>query len=265
MHSSTLRRLGKRGIESAAKATEAGLQAVGVPSPSALLLLGHMRSGSTLLLHLLMTNPEVSALGERGVVYASSADLARLAIAARIARRSPFRRLRYVADQVNHNHLTPNSRLLQDPRIRILFLLRRPEPTIASILELYRAHYPQAWSASQAVDYYVARLGALMELGEGLFSPACAALITYESLTDLPRETLEALRVFLGLEHGFTQTYATHSFTGTYGDPGPNIVAGRIIHKAPTTEVSLDASELERATSAYDQCSSALARFALHV
>jgi hypothetical protein len=260
-----IRGLRKRAIECAAGAAEGSLQAVGVPSPSALLLLGHMRSGSTLLLHLLMTNPEVSALGERGAVYASSADFARLAIAARIARRSPFRRLRYVVDQVNHNQLTPNGLLLRDPRVRILFLLRRPEPTIASILELYRAHYPQAWSASQAVDYYVQRLRALMELGESLVSPICAALITYEVLTDLPRETLEALRLFLGLEHGFTQTYGTYSFTGKYGDPGPNIVAGRIIKKTPTTQVPLEASELERATLAYDQCRSALARFELPV
>jgi hypothetical protein len=260
-----IRRLGQRAIESAAMAAEAGLQALGVPSPSALLLLGHMRSGSTLLLHLLMTNPEVSAFGERGAVYTSRADLARLAVAARIARRSPFRRLRYVADQVNHNQLTPNSRLLQDPRIRILFLLRRPELTIASILELYRAHYRQAWSPSQAVDYYIARLGALTELGEGLASPRCAALIPYETLTDLPQETLEALRLFLGLRQGFTQTYTTYSFTGKHGDPGPNIAAGRILHKAPTTQVHLDVSELERAARAYDQCRSALARFSLHV
>jgi hypothetical protein len=258
-----IRKLGKRAIESAAMAAEAGLQAVGVPSPSALLLLGHMRSGSTLLLHLLLTNPEVSALGERGAVYTSRADLARLAIASRLARRSPFRRLRYVADQVNHNQLTPNSRLLQDPRVRILFLLRRPELTIASIVELYRAHYRQAWSLSQAVDYYVERLGVLMELGESLASPVCAALIPYEALTDLPQETLEALRRFLGLRQGFTQTYATYAFTGKHGDPGPNIAAGRIIHKAPTTQVHLDVSELARATRAYDQCRSALARFAL--
>jgi|HubBroStandDraft_1064217.scaffolds.fasta_scaffold00124_27 hypothetical protein len=260
-----IRTLRKRVIESAAIAAEGGLQALGVPRPSALLLLGHMRSGSTLLLHLLMTNPEVSALGERGAAYASRADFARLTIAARIARRSPFRRLRYVVDQVNHNQLTPNSRLVQDPRIRILFLLRRPERTIASILELYRAHYPQAWSTSQAVDYYVGRLAALTELGAGIASPGCAALITYETLMDLPLETLEALRLFLGLQQGFTQTYRTYPFTGTFGDPGPNIAAGRIIREVPTAQHHLNVSELERATDAYDRCRSVLARFALHV
>src|SRR5580658_860179 len=133
-----IRRLGKRLIERATLAAETSLDAVGVSSPCALLLLGHMRSGSTLLLHLLMTNPEVSAMGERGAVYASRADLARLALATRWAHRSPFRHLGYVADQVNHNQLTPNLSLLKDPRVRVLFLLRRPELTLACILELYR-------------------------------------------------------------------------------------------------------------------------------
>jgi hypothetical protein len=188
-----------------------------------------------------------------------------LAIASRIARRSPFRRLRYVADQVNHNQLTPDSRLLQDPRVRILFLLRHPEPTIASILELYRTHYGQAWSPPQAVDYYVERLATLIELGESLASPVCAALIPYETLMDLPQETLEALRLFLGLGQGFTQNYITYSFTGKHGDPGPNISAGRIIHKAPTARADLNVTELERARRAYDRCRSALARFALRV
>jgi hypothetical protein len=258
-----MRNVRRRAIEHAVMVTEACLEAIGVSSPSALLLLGHMRSGSTLLLHLLLTNPEVSASGERGAVYASRADLARLALSTRLARRSPFLRLRYVADQVNHNHLTPNRSLLQDPRVRVLFLLRRPELSLASILELYRAHYEQPWSAARAVDYYVERLRVLMDLGESLPSPTCAALIPYETLTESPAEMLEALRLFLGLRQGFSQTYRTHSFTGKHGDPGPNITVGRIIREQATTHIELSVSDLERATKAYAQCSSALARFAL--
>jgi Sulfotransferase domain len=259
----TIRRLKRRAIERAMVVTEASLQAIGVSSPLALLLLGHMRSGSTLLLHLLMTNPEVSAKGERGATYGSRADLARLALATRMAHRSPFRLLRYVVDQVNHNHLTPNTGLLHDPRVRILFLLRRPESSLASILELYRAHYPEAWSPARAVEYYVERLAALMKLGDGLASPKCAALIRYETLTESPQETLKALRLFLGLRQEFSHTYDTYSFTRTYGDPGPNIAAGRIIRSVPTTQIHLSESELERATKAYLECGAALDRFAL--
>lgn len=258
------RRIRERTIDHAAVVAETSLEAIGVSKPSALLLLGHMRSGSTLLLHLLMTNPEISARGERGAVYGSRAEFARLTLATRIARRFLFRRLRYVADQVNHNHLTPDSSLLQDPRVKLVFILRRPEFALASILELYRAHYEQPWSVSRAVEYYVERLAVLAKLGESLPNPTYAALITYEALTESPEETLEALRSFLGLRQGFSQNYNTHSFTGLSGDPGPNIAVGRIVRKVPTPRNELSVSELKRATGAYLRCCGALARFALH-
>ena len=258
-----IRRLGKLALEHTTLVAESGLQAFGVRRPSALLLLGHMRSGSTLVLHLLLTNPEVSALGERGTVYASQADLARLALTARLARGWPLRRLRYAADQVNHNQLTPNPSLLQDPRVRILFLLRRPQASLDSILELYRRHYQEPWSASRAVAYYVERLRTLMSLAESLPGSGCAALIPYESLIDSPGQLLEGLRRFLGLRHGFTQTYASYSFTGRSGDPGPNIIAGRIIRTPLATSTRVSGDELEQAQRAYAECRTVLERFAL--
>ena len=96
-----------------------------------------------------------------------------------------------------------------------------------------------------------------------MHGPTCAALIYYETLTESPEETLEALRAFLGLRQGFCQTYDTYSFTGTHGDPGPGIATGRIVRQSPATHIHLSAPELERATEAYFRCSSALARFAL--
>ena len=258
-----LRRLERWAIEHAMLTAEASLATVGVARPSALLLLGHMRSGSTLLLHLLLTNPALAAVGERGAVYASRADLARLALTTRMARHAPLRPLRYVADQVNHSYLTPDPRLLQDRRVRVLFLLRRPAPSIASILELYRVHYAQPWSVARAVEYYVERLGFLQRQGEGLPGENSAALVTYETLMESPHETLQALRGFLKLRQGFSQTYRTHPFTGTHGDPGPKIRTGRIVRPQPPASLHVEAAELDRAIKAYERCHRALARFAL--
>jgi hypothetical protein len=258
-----LGKLRHEAIGRASAATEACLATIGVPRPGALLLLGHMRSGSSLLLHLLLTNSQVAAMGERNAVYASRSDLSHLAVATRVAARSPLRRLRYIADQVNHNHLTPNSAVLQDPRVRVLFLLRRPQPTLASILWLYRTYYPQPRPVARAVDYYVERLGFLSQLGERLRTPVHAALILYETLTESAPQSLQALRRFLELPQGFSQTYRTYSFTSTRGDPGPNIRTGQIVRAAPSAPIDLSASDLERVTDAYARCRNALARFAL--
>ncbi len=259
--SAGLRRLARPLLGSAATLAECGLAAGGIPRPAILLLLGHMRSGSTLMLHLLMTNREVSAAGERGVPYASRADLARLAMAVRMKHRSPLRVLQYATDQVNHNHLTPSAQLLQDPRVRILFLLRRPKPTITSIVHLYRTYHPQPWSVPRAVDYYVERLQGLTRLAETLHHARRAALIQYETLTAAPVETLQALQVFLGLAHGFSRSYETYAFTGTHGDPGPHIASGSVLTATGTADVDINESELERADQAYDRCRKALAGF----
>jgi hypothetical protein len=102
-----------------------------------------------------------------------------------------------------------------------------------------------------------------MRLAQSLPDPSSAALVRYEAVTQTPKETLEALRTFLSLRQGFSQTYVTHSFTGRAGDPGPNIGIGRILGYRTPPPIELPQPELERATRAYDECSSALARFAL--
>jgi len=257
------RKLRRRAVGQACILAERGLAVVGVARPQALLLMGHMRCGSTLLLHLLMTNPQVSGQGERNAVYASGADLARLALSTRLAHAAPLRRLRYVADQVNHNHAIPEERVLRQGRVKALFLLRGSDAALASLLELSRRFYEGAWSCERALDYYVGRVARLRELGETL-APGQAAFLTYETLTAQPAEALESLRVFLGLAQGFSQDYAIHAFTGERGDPGPRIASGRVQPAARVPELTVaDPRQLERARAAYRSCRQGLARFAL--
>jgi hypothetical protein len=258
-----LRLIKGRLVQLALQATEIGLETVGVTRASALLVLGHMRSGSTLLLHLLLTNPAISALGERNATYASTSDLARLVIATRLGRRAPFARFRYVADQINHNQLTPNRRVLEDPRVRLIFLLRQPGASLASLLDLSRTHYQGSWSVARAVDYYVDRLRLLADLGDRLSLEGRAAFLTYEELTRQPAVILARLQAFLQMSSGFSETYGLQPFTGTRGDPGPHIGTGRIAGPRAIDALELPAPILERAMQAHARCREALARFAL--
>lgn len=240
------------------------MTAAGLGRPAALLLLGHMRSGSTLLLHLLLTNPEITALGERNRRYDNAADLARLALAARWGHARPLRRLRYVVDQVNHNGLTPNVQLFQNPRVRLVFLVREPQSALASLLELSRTYYEHAWSVARAVDYYVARLQAFVDVGASIGASGRAALVHYETLTAQPTQTLEALRLFLRLKEGFSPNYPLQPFTQQRGDPGMKITSGVIVPpSAAAPAVDFKAEELLRVREAYERCRVALAPFTL--
>lgn len=265
----SLRALRRRLTGLGARAGEAGLAALGVAPPAVLLVLGHMRSGSTLLGHVLLTNPEIAGVGERNAPYAGPADLSRLVLATRRAARAPRARWRYVVDQVNHNHLTPGPALLAHPRLRLLFLLREPAASVASILALTREHYG-AWSVERAVSYYAERLDALAETARRIDHGERAGFITYADLTGRTAETLVRLRDFLGTGAAFSERYAIRDFTGTRGDPGAKILSGRIerVLSAPTDPAdaagaSLPAGEIARAAAAYARCRGELARFAL--
>src|SRR5881397_3756704 len=147
----------------------AAIRWLGVPPLPAVFIMGHMRSGSTLLLHILLTNPELIGCGERNALYRSSEDLDKLEIAARISQRAPFRRVRYAVDQINHDRLTPSLELLRDERVRCIFLMREPIATIQSIVNLTRTFY-DPWTAQRAVDYYSERLQTLAHYAANLGS-----------------------------------------------------------------------------------------------
>jgi hypothetical protein len=153
--------------------------------------------------------------------------------------------------------------LLADSRVRVLFLLRRPEASLSSLLEMSRTYYDSSWSAAKAVDYYVTRLEGLVRLAEAIPTPDRAAFIRYESLTGAPEMTLEALRRWLGLGRPLSIRYATQPFTRSRGDPGATIAAGTIVRKESATDDWLSELHLLPARRAYEKCSEALARFVL--
>jgi len=230
--------------------------AIGTPTPT-ILILGHMRSGSTLLLHLLMADSRIIGCGERNTAYRTALDLDKLELAARFAARAPLRRLRYTVDQINHDRFTPNLGLLTGERVRRIFLIRRPVVAIRSILDLTRDHYTP-WTLEQAIDYYARRLRTLAAMAAS--DPERAVGIRFEDLVGTPGPTLERLTRFLGLTRPLGEHYPVQPFTGRRGDPSPVIGAGRIIRDAPEPGLEVEPSRLGEAVEAYAACDAAVSR-----
>src|SRR5262249_7915 len=150
--------------------------------------------GSTLLLHLLISNPELIACGERNAPYRSADDLDKLEIAARRSQQSLFRQVSYVVDQINHDEFTPNPVLFESERTRCIFLIPEPEEGIQGLLGLTEPS-SDPWSVERAIDYYVGRLKSLTAFRERTGSRAIA--LTYRDLVDHIPETLKGLTAFL--------------------------------------------------------------------
>lgn len=198
---------------------------LGVPE-GVVLVLGHMRSGSSLLLHLLMTRPEVLAAGERNTAYRSAAELDLLARDCFLVNRKPFGRVRYVADQLNHDRFLPEPQLILHHHVWPILLARRPGPAIGSMVRTFAGF---GHDAAAHAAYYTARVETLTEYAALLRRAGRAPrLLTYEALTADPVRALEPLRRDLGLPGPFEAQYATHRFTGVRGDPSETLRSGAV-------------------------------------
>jgi hypothetical protein len=218
--------------------------------------MGHMRSGSTLLLHILLTHPGLISCGERNAAYHSAEDLDKLVITSRLAQRTPFSRVRYAVDQINHGRFTPNTGVFKDGRVRVIFLIRQPRATIASIVELTRCFYGAAWTVEHAADYYSERLRELAALAAELKSGR-AISVDYDSLVHDTAPTLKRIEAFLDLEDPLRENYPVQRFTGKRGDPSQNIRAGRILKEVIEPSIEIPPAELQKATDAYRACRAA--------
>lgn len=222
----------------------------------AVLLFAHMRSGSTLLHHLLISHPEITGCGERNQVFAGSRDLDRLKLDAYWHSSEFFRVHRFVTDQINHNRLLESEELLNHPLVRPIFLIREPEPSIGSMVCVLGPYY--GTTVEQATEHYAERLKALTRYASQIQDPSRAFFLTYSDLVRNTESTLRALQSFLGLSSRLTEEYRLFDFTGSRGDPSPLIMSGRIAGPRAAYQADLDPEVLERLLEQYDSCQVAM-------
>lgn len=222
------------------------------------LIIAHMRSGSSLLDHLLLQHPLVAGAGERNAAYRDAGDLTRLVTDAYVAQRRLARRAAIFVDQVNHDRFLetaflerghPGSPLLPTrDALRPIFLIRQPQPAIASMVDVLGQHY--GFTLAQAIDYYQARLQSLGDLVSELPRERCL-WIAFEDLVTTPEPILRGLEHYLDLPMpALTPTYPTHRFTGGAGDPSEVIRRGTVTPR-PARTLDLPAQDAQRLENVY--------------
>lgn len=225
-----------------------------------LLVMSHMRSGSSLLTHLLFNNPEIAGYGETHTTYRSHNDLyvllAKVSYQLRTLPRLPASR--YILDKLLHNILlTPDGlELFAHEDTRTIFLLRDPQQALASVISTLD------YSVDGAVRYYSDRLSALTRYAQAMPASMPAFALTYRQLVEETDLSLAALTSFLELKIPLTSEYQVHRLTGQpgVGDISENIFAGRVLAQpSRDTEVSIPASSLAIAQREYEACWRAMA------
>lgn len=236
------------------------LKSYSVPSRY-LLILGHMRSGSTLLLHILNSNPELIGFGETKLKYVSRQDLDRLLV--RVAYFFGRLRLRerYAIDKMLQNCQDPDLSVVQLPNVFSIILLREPTRTLPSLRSLNGSFAGISLLSEQGcLEYYIDRLAKLESFAQGISNKSQCFFLTYGQLVDDTENTFRALESWLNLKYPLKKDYDMHAGTGIWGmgDGGANIKSGTIVRAEERTDHEVSAEALAVGKEAFERCCSKL-------
>lgn len=224
-----------------------------------LFILSHMRSGSSLLTHLLISNPAIIGYGETHIQYSSEADFKRLIYQA-YWQSQEFRKFddlqnlkmnhQYILDKVLHGNKFLKEDFLTSENLYVIFLVREPKRTMVSMLD-QKPH----WSEEDAVTYYNGRLLELERYSKIINSKERTLLLTHDQIINQSELVFQGLQNFLGTEAGFSEEYKILKTTGmrSVGDFKENIKSGRIVKKERELSIVISPHIVETAENSFRQ------------
>ncbi|MCI0335818.1 MAG: sulfotransferase [Planctomycetes bacterium] len=223
-----------------------------------LFILGHMRSGSSLLCHLLCTSDDIVGFGETHNNYRRRSDLAKLLMCVHNHTGENPLRYRYVLDKIVGCQHVMSTSVLTDRRCRFVFLVREPVATIASLVAMRRQFHDETDQqlVEFATQHYTERLGQLLQLAETIDHPQRCLLVTHQRLLSETPSAFQALERFLDLRAALREDYNILPTTGQpgIGDPSPSIRLGKIDRSLPRKHVDLSAPLRVHLKRCYDNC-----------
>lgn len=217
-----------------------------------LLVLGHMRSGSSLLVHVLNSHPRITGYGETHIVYEREEDFFQLAEAVYSSFEKDEHSEAYVLDKILHDYVADPA-LLALPNVKVVFLVRDPVQTLHSLTDLDSMR-----GSSEALDYYVKQMKVL-----GRYASATkdnALLLTCDQLTSDTDAVLKCLQEYLGLRQPLNREYQKIWSTGLrgIGDSSDNIMSGCIESPRKRLEKVMPVEVIARAEAAFCKCVASL-------
>jgi len=222
-----------------------------------LFVVSHMRSRSSVLSHILGNNPEVCGYKELHRSYKGQLSLINMQI--ELVKDLKCRlRNRYLLDKILNN-FTISDYILYRTQPKILFLLREPEETIKSIMNMgFKTGVDWYKSPLKVTEYYCKRLRNMEQLsyraGEGhLF-------IESKDLVENADITLSKITNWLHLDEPLKTTYSTFKDTGVigFGDPLENIKSGVLKPTKSYPNINVPEHLLSKADESFKKCRATL-------
>ncbi len=192
-----------------------------------LFVFGHMRSGSSLLLHILNTHNDIIGYGETHNRYQIPEDFGKTTFDIYLA----FKKLKvsekYVLDKPLHTITLHDPELVQEQKM--IFIIREPGASIISILTLDVSFIR---GPEDACRYYIERLREVRKFARNVPKENWY-YCDYDHIVNDTDKVLRELEIFLGLSGPLKKEYETIFTTGQkyFGDSSANIKTGKIQQK----------------------------------
>ncbi len=231
------------------------------------LVVGHMRSNTTVLSYILGSHPQIAGGAEVHQAYRGALDLCTLRCRLLRTHRAKASAQCFL-DKVLHDRYDLRDDILQRDDVRVLFLLRRPEQTLRSIIAMSRQPGEPAWYADPArvADYYTRRMATMARVAERMGAWSAGArtrLLEAEDFVARPEPALASLTGWLGLTTPLSTRYEVFGFTGRQGagDRSRNIHSGTVVKaKTDYSDIELPAHLIAQAHAAHANCLETLHR-----
>ena len=185
----------------------------------AIVVLAHMRCGSTALSNILCSRPDISGYGETHVRHTGPASLGQLVVNQAL-RGAWSPRARHLFDKILHDRLDAAA----PPAFfaaRAIFLAREPGPAIRSIRHLYDKLGRDEYGTDAATaDYYIERLRSL-RAAWARFPADRRVASTHSRLIAAPETELARISARLGIAPALANRYVSPAASkrGGGGDP----------------------------------------------
>ena len=218
-----------------------------------LFVISHMRSRSTVLSHILGNNPAICGYKELHFSYKDRLSLINMQIALVKDLKCSLSN-KFLFDKILHNS-TISDEVLKIAQPKIIFLLRKPEETLKSIINMGLKTGEDIYiDPVKVTDYYCTRLRQM----EQFMSRIEKEYLFIESgdLIENSNQTLNEITNWLNLKEPLKKTYNTFRDTGVMGsgDPLENIKTGLLQPTPSYPEIIVPEHLLSRADEAYNTC-----------
>ena len=229
-----------------------------------LFVLGHMRSRSTLLSHILGSNPNICGHGELHHAYLHPLSLMKIRLDLNLDSDEPLKN-KYLLDKLLHNRNIVSDKVLETIQPKVIFLIRQPESALKSIINMGRkgrdAGLAQYEPVDGALDYYVSRLAMLEMYANKL--QGNYFFIESDELINQPDDMLARLSVWLELEQPLDKNYSIFHNTGKAGtgDMSKNIKSGKILKTKGYPDIQLSPEIVQQGWDAYISCKETLTKY----